>query len=126
MFLSGTSAVGETMECLCLCSDLCDFTKLSASISHTRLVEILKETFSIFDKLVDARGLYKMDTVGDAFVALGVILLNENLVGETLQEARERVASNIVQLAIEMQALCQRMSRIFCATKLTLNLRCRC
>ena len=105
IFLSGDNAdAGETLECVCLCSDLCDFTKLSASMSHTRLVQVLKQTFSIFDDLVDARGLYKMDTVGDAFVALGVVPLKEALRnGESLTQARERVVRNVVELAVEMQ-----------------------
>ncbi|HSF85108.1 MAG TPA: adenylate/guanylate cyclase domain-containing protein [Acidimicrobiia bacterium] len=56
-----------------LFADVVGFTPMSAGMTPDELVAFLDEVFSDFDKLVEARGLEKIKTVGDEYmVAAGV------------------------------------------------------
>lgn len=57
-----------------LFADLAGFTRLSKRVPPERLVEILDEVFSAFDRLVEVHGLEKIKTVGDAYMAAGGLL----------------------------------------------------
>ena len=50
--------------------DMVGFSQLSSSISPARLVEILDDIFSAFDKKVDFYGIEKIKTIGDAYMAV--------------------------------------------------------
>ena len=65
--LSGINT-GQKREALVLQLDLCHFTQLSRSISAMHLAQALHELFSAFDTAVQHLGLFKVDTVGDAFI----------------------------------------------------------
>lgn len=52
-----------------LFADIVGFTKFSAGVSPTRLVVLLNEIFTDFDNIVDNRGLEKIKTIGDAYMA---------------------------------------------------------
>ncbi|MBW2454905.1 MAG: adenylate/guanylate cyclase domain-containing protein [Deltaproteobacteria bacterium] len=54
-------------------ADIVGFTKLSERLSPRELVETLNQVFSKFDQLVAARGLEKIKTIGDAYMAVGGI-----------------------------------------------------
>ena len=45
------------------------FTKFSEGVSPQSLVEVLNEIFSHFDNIADHRGLEKIKTIGDAYMA---------------------------------------------------------
>lgn len=47
------------------------FTPLTTRLTPVQLYHMLDELYSRFDSHLDKLGLYKMDTVGDAFVAIG-------------------------------------------------------
>mmetsp|Transcript_5722 Transcript_5722/g.12480 ORF Transcript_5722/g.12480 Transcript_5722/m.12480 type:complete len:1207 (-) Transcript_5722:78-3698(-) len=50
-------------------SDLCGFTALSSSRTPQEVVSFMGELFGAFDKLADKHGVYKVETVGDAYLA---------------------------------------------------------
>jgi class 3 adenylate cyclase len=52
-----------------LFADIVGFTKMSATMSPDRLVEVLNKLFSRFDLLCGAYGVEKIKTIGDAYMA---------------------------------------------------------
>jgi adenylate cyclase len=60
-------------EATVLFADLVNFTQISTTMPATRLVYLLNEIFSTFDKLTEKHGLEKIKTIGDAYmVAAGI------------------------------------------------------
>jgi adenylate cyclase len=57
-----------------LFADIVGFTSLAASMAPTALVELLNRVFSSFDELVDANGVEKIKTIGDAYMVAGGLL----------------------------------------------------
>ena len=58
-------------EATVLFADLVDFTRLSQSMDADTLVRLLNDLFTRFDALTDARGLEKIKTIGDCYMAVG-------------------------------------------------------
>ncbi|MFV8599172.1 adenylate/guanylate cyclase domain-containing protein [Ralstonia pseudosolanacearum] len=56
-------------EVTVLFADIVHFTRFSAGMSPERLVAVLNELFSEFDSIADRRGLEKIKTIGDAYMA---------------------------------------------------------
>ncbi len=54
-----------------LFADIAGFTKLTASISPTQLVDMLSQLFSRFDQLAEKYGLEKIKTIGDGYMVVG-------------------------------------------------------
>ncbi len=52
-----------------LFADIVQFTHFSPSMSPERLVAVLNEIFADFDNIADNRGLEKIKTIGDAYMA---------------------------------------------------------
>jgi class 3 adenylate cyclase len=50
-------------------SDLCGFTKLASTRKPTEVVTFMGELFGAFDELTDKHGVYKVETIGDAYIA---------------------------------------------------------
>jgi len=50
-------------------SDLCGFTKLAATRTPTEVVKFIGELFGSFDDLTDKYDIYKVETIGDAYIA---------------------------------------------------------
>ena len=76
-----------------LFADIVDFTTLSAALTAEEVVRLLDGVFSDFDRLVEARGLEKIKTIGDAYMAVAGV-----------PEPRADHAATIVELAREMMA----------------------
>jgi class 3 adenylate cyclase len=57
-----------------LFADIVEFTQLSSTLSAPELVTVLNDVFSAFDRLVDAYGLEKVKTIGDAYMVVGGML----------------------------------------------------
>jgi adenylate cyclase len=53
-----------------LFADIVGFTQLSKHLSAKKLVELLNEIFSTFDKLAEKQGLEKIKTIGDAYMVV--------------------------------------------------------
>ena len=54
-----------------LFADIVGFTRLSAAMPAAELVAVLNEVFGVFDGLVEAHGLEKVKTIGDAYMVVG-------------------------------------------------------
>ena len=53
-----------------LFADIAEFTKFSEDVSAQVLVHVLNDIFSRFDNIADYRGLEKIKTIGDAYMAV--------------------------------------------------------
>jgi adenylate cyclase len=56
-------------EVTVLFADIVEFTKLSEGVSAEVLVDVLNDVFTRFDSIADHRGLEKIKTIGDAYMA---------------------------------------------------------
>ena len=56
-------------EVTVLFADIVDFTKFSEGLSAEDLVDVLNDIFTRFDSIADARGLEKIKTIGDSYMA---------------------------------------------------------
>ncbi|KAJ1493678.1 nucleotide cyclase [Baffinella frigidus] len=63
----------ETRLVVVLVLDLCNFTKISQEGTPLQLIGYINSIFSAFDREVKKQGLFKMDTIGDAYVAAGLL-----------------------------------------------------
>lgn len=79
-------------EVTVLFTDLVGFTGLAQQMSATELVRMLDELFASFDDLVEARGLEKIKTIGDAY-----------MVASGIPERREDHAEAMAHLALEIR-----------------------
>lgn len=50
-------------------SDLCGFTKLASTRPPSEVIQFISEIFGRFDALTDRYDVYKVETVGDAYIA---------------------------------------------------------
>jgi len=73
-------------------ADVVEFTKLSSTMSPAELVTVLNDTFCVFDGLVEAHGLEKVKTIGDAYMVVGGL-------PEVSEDHTLRVASMALDLA---------------------------
>ena len=53
--------------------DICRFTELSRAMAPMDVARMLHDVFSAFDAAVQERGLFKMDTIGDAYIVAGLL-----------------------------------------------------
>ncbi|EKX52509.1 hypothetical protein GUITHDRAFT_48176, partial [Guillardia theta CCMP2712] len=51
--------------------DICNFTKMSQEINPLELAGLIHRLFSTFDEAVMQKRLFKVDTIGDAYVVAG-------------------------------------------------------
>ena len=54
-----------------LFADIVGFTPLTSRLNASEVIELLSELFVCFDQLVEERGLEKIKTIGDAYMAAG-------------------------------------------------------
>lgn len=73
LLTSGRSFAQRHDNCSVLFADIVSFTHLAEQMKPDALVDMLSTIFSRFDQLVEAQGLTKIKTIGDAYmVAAGV------------------------------------------------------
>ncbi|MBK7946037.1 MAG: hypothetical protein IPJ85_12380 [Flavobacteriales bacterium] len=84
-----------------LFSDFMGFTGVSEQLSPQELVEELNVCFKAFDGIITARGIEKIKTIGDAYMAAG-----------GLPAPRASAPSDVVLAALEMQGFMQERKRI--------------
>ena len=82
-----------------LFSDIVGFTPVSEKLSPEELVALLDTMFREFDELCDRRGIEKIKTVGDAYMAVA---------GLPLPDADH--AASMAELALDMQRTLARLS----------------
>lgn len=83
-----------------LFADIVGFTERSATMPPEQLLKLLNAAFTRFDRLVEARGLEKIKTIGDAYMVVG-----------GLPEARDDHAQAVAGLALEMIDACEEVGR---------------
>ena len=81
-------------EATVLFADLVGFTPMASKLTAVEVVSMLNGLFSLFDELVAERGLEKIKTIGDAYMAVG-----------GLPEPQSDHSSRVVDLALAMQAV---------------------
>ena len=69
--MNGATIVDELQDVTLLYSDMVGFTSLSAKMSSDELCSLLNRIYTAFDSHLDELGVYKMDTIGDAFIVVG-------------------------------------------------------
>ncbi|OBA92443.1 hypothetical protein A5642_09360 [Mycolicibacterium mucogenicum] len=82
-----------------LFSDIVGFTPLSETLTPEALVRLLDALFRAFDELCDQRGIEKIKTVGDAYMAVA-----------GLPNPDEDHAASMAELALDMQRTVTRLS----------------
>jgi adenylate cyclase len=89
----GQSTIADSFaEVTVLFADIVNFTRLSDHMSPTKLVILLNEVFSAFDRLAEQHGLEKIKTIGDAYMVVG-----------GLPTPRPDHAEAIAEMALDMQ-----------------------
>lgn len=77
-----------------LFADIANFTKYSASVRPAEVVRMLRQLFTEFDKICVKHKVYKLYTIGDCYVVMGLLNANHrNPVAE---------ANNVVKMALSM------------------------
>ena len=67
---SFTEVIADSFaEVTVLFADIVEFTKFSEGVSAECLVEVLNDIFTRFDSIADNRGIEKIKTIGDAYMA---------------------------------------------------------
>ena len=69
--MNGQPVVEHLQHVTMLYSDIVGYTALSSRLSASSLIKLLDQLYRAFDSHLDALGLYKVETIGDAFVVLG-------------------------------------------------------
>lgn len=62
--------VEEHKEVSILFADIVGYTTMAASVPPMELINMLNEMFTAFDELCDFHGCYKVQTIGDAYMAV--------------------------------------------------------
>jgi adenylate cyclase len=75
-----------------LFADIVGFTKLASELSAIKLVNLLNQIFSVFDRLSEKYGLEKIKIIGDAYMVVG-----------GLPTRRPDHARSIAYMALDMQ-----------------------
>lgn len=109
--MSQSTVVDELAEVTLLYSDMVGFTTLGSNLKPGDICVLLNKIYSAFDKHLDQFGIYKMDTVGDAFIVVG---------GLPTHKSERNHAAAVTAFAIEMLHEIDR----FCAeSKVSLQMR---
>jgi class 3 adenylate cyclase len=67
--VSGENCIAESQQCVTiLFSDIVGWTNIAESIPTCAVIALLNELFSAFDALLDKHGVYKVETIGDAYM----------------------------------------------------------
>ena len=84
-----------------LLANLVGFTTLCSHIRPEEVVRLLNEVFSAFDELVERRGLEKIKTTGDAYMAAGGLAVPRANHGEAVAELALDLRGEIERLNLE-------------------------
>ncbi|XP_049634437.1 guanylate cyclase soluble subunit beta-2-like [Suncus etruscus] len=64
-------AAGEFKTCTILFSDVVTFTNICAACEPIHIVNMLNSMYSKFDRLTSVHDVYKVETIGDAYMVVG-------------------------------------------------------
>ena len=77
-----------------LFADIAGFTKYSSSVSPEQVVTMLKDLFTEFDRRCLQHRVYKVYTIGDCYVVLGIL--------DAYKRDPAEEAKNVVQMGFSM------------------------
>ena len=87
------SAIADGLaDCTVMFADLTAFTRLAEELPPGKLVALLNEVFSWFDRLADDYGLEKIKTIGDAYMVAGGLF-----------DQSSRYTEAVADMALEIQ-----------------------
>jgi len=93
-----TSIAQAHHEVTIVFADIVDFTRMSAAMSPTEVVDLLNRVFTTFDAIARKHGLEKIKTIGDAYMAAAGVPV-----------ARADHAAAAARMALEMLEVAQTM-----------------
>ncbi|XP_054385320.2 guanylate cyclase soluble subunit beta-2 [Pongo abelii] len=64
-------AAGECKSCTILFSDVVTFTNICTACEPIQIVNMLNSMYSKFDRLTSVHAVYKVETIGDAYMVVG-------------------------------------------------------
>jgi len=96
----GESVADHFEEASILFADIVNFTPFSTDRSPVEVVAVLNRIFSAFDRLTDQYRLEKIKTIGDAYMVVS-----------GLPAPRPDHLEALIEMALEMQAVMQRLRR---------------
>lgn len=85
-------------EAVVLFADMVGFSQMAQRLSPRHIVEMLNELFTRFDRLAERRGIEKIKTIGDCYMAVGGLFADSNTEVE-----------NVLEFALEMRDTCNEM-----------------
>jgi class 3 adenylate cyclase len=119
-----SSGIGTTLPVLqCrvvgLQFDIVAFTQLSQTVSPLQLAKTVNALFSEFDRAVLGRGLFKIDTIGDAYIMVGwldeeSVLPQENehaASAQTLRAEQHTILGRDIETCVDLLAASETMMR---------------
>jgi class 3 adenylate cyclase len=89
------------LEAVVLQLDICGFTQFSREVTAMELALTLHHVFSVFDSYVQRLHLFKMDTVGDAYIVAAWLVQDENA-RETESRWRQQLCHKVLWCAANM------------------------
>jgi class 3 adenylate cyclase len=134
---SGTGTTLPVLQCrvVGLQFDIVAFTQLSQTVSPLQLAKTVNALFSEFDRAVLGRGLFKIDTIGDAYIIVGwlddaSVLPQEDepaASAQTLGAEQHTILGRNIETCVDLLAVTEAMMRAVAkireATGVALNAR---
>ncbi|ELT99978.1 hypothetical protein CAPTEDRAFT_136948, partial [Capitella teleta] len=97
---SGHQVEAEKFEvATVLFSDIVTFTNIAAAVQPIDIVKMLNNLYSTFDQLTNAHNVYKVETIGDAYMVVS-----------GLPEVSDRHAHDMANMALDMIMAAQRVN----------------
>ncbi|KAM3142048.1 hypothetical protein pb186bvf_005921 [Paramecium bursaria] len=77
-----------------LFADIAGFTEYSSSVQPEQVVQMLRKLFMEFDQICQTNNCYKLYTIGDCYVVMGMV--------DALDRNQAQEAKNIIEMGFEM------------------------
>mmetsp|Transcript_30605 Transcript_30605/g.64753 ORF Transcript_30605/g.64753 Transcript_30605/m.64753 type:complete len:1396 (+) Transcript_30605:36-4223(+) len=90
----GEKCISESHDSVCLLfSDIVGWTPMSESVPTHQLIDLLNTLFSAFDELTEKHGVFKAETIGDAYIVAA---------GHEGQTGPSNATLRVVEFAMDM------------------------